>query len=72
MALKFLKLSMLSKLVTDDHPMLDRRLLPGGADESADRVGSDDVAQARIHLCVTARIVPIGRSGLNLRRLGCV
>ena len=65
MAFKFLKMSIIRKLVAHDQPVLDRRLLPGGADESADRVGSDDVAQARIHLCVTARIVPIGRSGLR-------
>ena len=51
MALKFLKLSMLSKLIIDDQPMLDRRLLPGGADESADRVGSDDGASAHPLVC---------------------
>ena len=36
MAFNFLKMSIIRKLVAHDQPVLDRRLLPGGADESAD------------------------------------
>ena len=37
MAFKFLKLSMLGKLVTDHQPVLDRRLLQDGAEARAEK-----------------------------------